>query len=507
MYTGCIISTERGEIFMTEVAMQTTIITLYKKGYSKTHIANEVGVDRKTVRKVVKNHESGKEVMEKKPHPSYWDPHKTAIESGLSKGLTLVRIYQDLQASAEITASYSGLRDYVNRAFPERKTAYMVLASEPGEEAQVDYGYIGTIPVDGKRKKAWVFVMTLSHSRYMYAEIAFTQSVQSFIQSHVNAFRYFGGVPVLVKIDNLKAGIIEADFYEPLTQRTYAEFASHYGFLPFPCQIKAARQKGKVERGVGYVKDNCFKARGFASANDAKSFLSGWLETVANVRKHGTTRKMPATVFKDVEKAALLPLPGTDFIFSKSQEVTGHFDCHISYGGNYYSMPHAYVGLNLKAIEVNNILKIYHKDKEIALHTVHHDTKGSHYTDKHHYPRGKNISSEELLSSYKSKMGEVGGGAVEFCRRYEEGVKENSCYHRTLSGIISLRRKYPDPVVDQACRRACYYGNISYRAVKKICEAGYESLPLPCAAAAANKPAEAISLAKYREMTALGVME
>jgi hypothetical protein len=383
----------------------------------------------------------------------------------------------------------------------------MVLHAAPGEEGQVDYGYIGTVPVGGKRKKAWVFVMTLSHSRYMYAEISFNQNVESFIQSHVNAFRYFGGVPRLVKIDNLKAGIVEADFYEPLTQRTYAEFACHYGFLPFPCQVRKACQKGKVERGIGYVKDNCFKAREFTCADDAKSFLAGWLETVANARRHGTTQKIPSEVYTCHEKPALLPLPGRDFIFSRSQEVDGHFDCHVSYGGNYYSIPHAYIGLVLKAIEVNSMLKIYHKGKEIALHTVHHDTKGVHYTDKNHYPKGKNITSSELLSSYKEKMLKIGAGAVEFCRRYEDGAKENSRYHRTLAGVLSLNKKYSSAVVDQACRRACYYGNITYRAVKNICDAGYETLPLPDVAESSGGSGNVVSLAKYREMADLGVME
>jgi transposase len=492
---------------MMEVFMQTTIITLYRKGYSKSHIAREVGADRKTVRKVISNYESGKEILEKKPHPSFWDTHESTIKFGLSKGLSIMRIFQDLQAITEITGSYSGLRDYVRKTFPDKKNAYMVLNAAPGEEAQVDYGYIGTILVGGKYRKAWVFVMTLSHSRYLYAEISFNQSVQSFIQSHVNAFRFFGGVPRLVKIDNLKAGVVEVDFYEPIIQRTYAEFASHYGFLPFPCQVRVARQKGKVERGVGYVKNNCFKAREFISVDDAKSFLLNWLETVANVRKHGTTQKIPRDVFDNVEKSALLPLPDTDFIFSKSQEVTGHFDCHISYGGNYYSIPHAYVGMSLKAIEINNLLKIYYKDKEIALHTVHRDTKGNHYTDKNHYPKSKNISSSDLLSSYKLKMNEIGEGAAEFCRRYEKGAKENSRFHRTLAGIVSLKKKYSAAVVDQACRRACYYGNISYMAVKKICEAGYESLPLPDTATPSDQTQGVINLAKYREMTRLGVME
>jgi transposase len=505
MYTDCIISKESGEIIMLEVCMQTGIITLYKKGTPKAQIARSVGVDRKTVQRVIKRYESGKEVKVNKPHSSFWDEYRDTIETALAKDLSIVRIYQDLSNSSEITVGYTSLRDYVKKAFPERKDAYMVLHAEPGEEAQIDYGYIGTIVVEGKRRKAWVFVMTLSHSRYMYAEISFSQSVESFIKSHINAFRYFNGVPRLAKVDNLKAAIVEADFYEPLTQRTYAEFASHYGFLPFPCQVSKPVQKGKVERGIGYVKDNCFKSREFISIEDAKCFLSNWLETIANVRTHGSTRKVPRKVFDEVEKKSLLPLPGIDFIFSKSKEAVGNFDCHVSYGSNYYSIPHAYVGQTLKVIEVNNILKVYHKDKEVALHIVRHDTKGAHYTDKNHYPKGKGISSTELLSSYKTKMGEIGEGAVEFCSRYEGTVKENMFYHRSLAGIISLRRKYPDVVIDQACRRACYYGNISYRAVKNICERGYESLPLPDTQTAIQSGG-VIMLDRYRDISSLGVI-
>jgi transposase len=113
----------------------------------------------------------------------------------------------------------------------------MVIETLPGEEAQVDFGYIGTLNIGSKRKKAWVFVMTLSYSRYMYAKIVFDQTVKTFIKCHVESFRYFGGVPETIKIDNLKAGVIEANFYEPIIQRTYAAFAAHYGFWADPCRI------------------------------------------------------------------------------------------------------------------------------------------------------------------------------------------------------------------------------------------------------------------------------
>ena len=107
-------------------------------------------------------------------------------------------------------------------------------------------------------------------------------------------------------------------------------------------------------------------------------------------------------------------------------------------------------------------------------------------------------------------MEKVGPGASEFCQRYEESLSDNTGYHRVLAGILSLKKKYAPEVVDRACFRACYYGNISYRAVKKICEAGIENLPLPKVAQAAADVRAASNvrdMSLYREMAKLGVID
>lgn len=138
----------------------------------------------------------------------------------------------------------------------------MVNNTLPGEEAQVDFGYIGKIPdPTGKFKKAWVFCMILCYSRLMYCEIVFNQEVETFIRCHENAFKYFGGVPKVVKIDNLKAAILEANFYEPIYQREYKEFGKYHCFSSIPCRVKTPTDKAKIESGVKYVKNNFFKGR------------------------------------------------------------------------------------------------------------------------------------------------------------------------------------------------------------------------------------------------------
>lgn len=201
------------------------------------------------------------------------DKHREFIEAGICKELSAKRIFQDLQRDYGYEGAYSTVRDYIRKLKDDPQKAYMVIDTLPGEESQVGFGYIGTLNLSNKRKKAWVFVMTLSYSRYMFVEIVFDQSVKTFIQCHVDAFRYFGGVPETVKIDNLKAGIIEANFFEPVVQRTYASFAAHYGFWAQPTRAYTSTDKGKVEKAVDYVKDNCFKGRNFKDAGQPVNVL------------------------------------------------------------------------------------------------------------------------------------------------------------------------------------------------------------------------------------------
>lgn len=495
---------------MLEVDMKTTIKTLYQKGYNKTQIGRMLGIDRKTVRKVLKDDANQKETgqgIQKAVWPSMLDEYREYIEIQLGKELSITRIHQDLQKEFGVECGYTTLRDYVAKLRRNTPHAYMVLHSLPGEEAQVDFGYIGTLKVNGSPRKAWVFVMSLSYSRYMYAAITLDQSVQTFIRCHTEAFHYFGGVPQTVKIDNLKAAIVETDFYEPTVQRTYAAFAQHYGFLPNPCRVYTPTDKGKVESNVKYVKNNCFKGRDFADLQEAKRFLSEWLSNTANRRKHGTTGKQPEKVFLEAEKKKLAPLPAQDFIFSKSGSATVRTDCHIVHEGNFYSVPYAYIGMDVDVIEVNHLIKIYYAGKEIALHSLCENAKGEHVTDKNHYPSTKNVSQKELLSSYRTKMAEVGSGAAAFLEAFKDTEMYQCHHYRSISGILALRKKYGDDVVDKACARACHYGNITYRAVKKICESGLYALPLETGSGQTVESISKIrSLSDYRRMTGLGVI-
>ena len=471
---------------MISEAMKTTIKTLFEKGYNKSQISRMLQIDRKTVRAKLK--ESDEELPQKKTRPTILDPYKEYIQIEVNKDIQAKRIFEDLVRDYDYQGSYDTVKKYIHSIREKKSKVYMVLNTQPGEEAQVDFGYIGLLNINGKKKKAWIFVMTLSYSRYMYVQIVLDQKVQTFINCHKNAFKYFNGVPEIVKIDNLKAAILEADFYEPTIQKDYAAFAAYYGFLAQPCRVYTPTDKGKVESNVKYVKNSCFKGRNFKDIEEAKGFLANWLKDTANKRIHGTTKKVPFEVFSEIEKACLTALPKEDYILSNSQICHVATNCHICYKSNYYSVPYGYVGKDVQAIEMNVLLRIYSDNKEIALHTIANCEKGKFLTDINHYPHSKNITISEILSTQKNKMQEIGPEALRFFELYINADVSNRKYdYRAISGLLSLQKNYSNDLINAACSRAILFNSITYKTVKNILQKNIDTSIIPSSSYVSNE--------------------
>lgn len=300
---------------MLRLAMYTTIETLCKKGHNKSEIARLTGHDWKTVAKVVKAVKSGQSLPDKKPHPYLLQAHQEQLIQWMEEGLTAVRMQEEFLRQG-VKVSYSTVKEAVVRMKGSQRI-FIRIHTEPGEEAQVDFGYVGyTLDREGKRRKTWVFNMRLSYSRLDYYEVVYDQRVETFIACHIHAFSYFGGVPRTIKIDNLKAAILQAHFYEPVYQQQYQRFVEHYGFQSIPCRVYKPNDKGKVESGIKYVKINFFLGRKFKDHADVVQQLRKWQEK-ANGRLHGTLKKIPRELFEEKEKTTLLGLPHTEFSLPK----------------------------------------------------------------------------------------------------------------------------------------------------------------------------------------------
>lgn len=456
-------------------AMVTTIMTLWERHKNKTKIAELTGHDWKTVAKVVKMAEAGIEYPTKKPHPRILDPYKEQILEWIEKeGLNGLKTFERLQSTG-VKVGYSTLKEYL-ALIRKREEIFVRINTKPGEETQVDFGYAGLTPYNqGKKKKTWVFNMRLSYSRLDYYEKAYDQRVETFIQCHINAFKYFGGVPEYIKIDNLKAAILEANFYTTIYQQLYKNFADHYGFKPTPCRVRKPNDKGKVESGIKYFKSNFLLGRRFRDERDFDQQLKDWLDKTCNQRMHGTTRRIPREVFELEEKSMLKPLPLEEFKMSAVGSRKVYHDCHIYVEYNYYSVPFEYVGKEVDIEMSKSLLKVFYQGQEIAVHP-RQEGRGKFCTNPNHYPKYKRFSETEYQEKYQAKMAEIGPYAEQiFFLVVQQHPRD---WSRTVQGISSLTKNYPKDIVDLACKRAVAFKIYQYQIIKNICSNGSYNLPI-----------------------------
>lgn len=455
--------------------MTTTIITLWKQGKSQRAIARELNKSRDAVRRAIKLHEDTNDL---EPSPiikkGKLSEHEETIINLLEKNISIVRIHEELR-SAGLDVGYTTVRDKV-RAINFKHDVCVRFHTKPGEEVQVDFGYVGLqMDHENKRRKAWVFNMRLSYSRLDYFEIVFDQTVRTFIEAHINAFKYFGGVPKVVKIDNLKAAILEANFYQDVHQKEYEEFSKHYGCLIVPCRVAKPQEKGKVEAGIKFIKNNFFAGRTFNTTAERNQALKQWLDRKNN-RIHGTTKKIPRELFNKEEKAALLPLPINDYQVPEIKIRKVSKDCHISFACNYYSVPYQYVGKNVELHFDNKLIQIYYEDKVIAIHTICKE-RGQFITNDSHYPKYKNFTpqSKEYQATYKEKMFAIGQYAGKVFT--ELLVRKPYHWYRMVNGILKLKKVYPDDIIEKSCKRATEFDAYEYNMIKNICDSGSYNLP------------------------------
>jgi transposase len=303
------------------------IIGLLEKKWSHRRIARELGVDRETVARYDRLRRS----QESKPaivapgcgcpnipnpaistagsegglladlffpfsgrsagRPNECEPLREVVKAKLEQGLSAQRILQDITSEHGFTGSYSSVKRFVRRLGASTPLPFRRMESDPGTEVQVDFGSGAWIIEGGKKRRSHVLRVTLSHSRKSYSEPVFRQTTENFIRAIENAFRHFGGVTKTTVIDNLKAAVKNADWFDPGLNPKVVEFARHYGCIILPTKPYTPRHKGKIESGIKYVKNNALKGRTFSSLAEEKIFLADWETNVADTRIHGTTEE------------------------------------------------------------------------------------------------------------------------------------------------------------------------------------------------------------------------
>ncbi len=454
---------------MYKLAMYNTIKTLLDHGKSVREIARELGMCRKTVTRIQRALLNGDSAPTQQAKVSSLNDYQQEIERFVESDYSALLIHQKLVQQHGLSLSYSAVARYVAKY--RRAECYVPLHSLPGEEAQVDFGYFGEFRRNGRAVKVWVFSMILSYSRRAYFRVVTTQQVKDFLDCHIHAFEYFGGVPKSVKLDNLRSGVTKIDLYEPVLQEQYASFLSHYNCAGITCRPARGQDKGKVESSIKYVKNNFLK--GFEGDNyeDLVCALRVWNDEVCNVRVHGTTRRRPIDLFITAEKAALQDLPKCRFQILHVEQRKVNRMGHLSYKQNYYSVPSSYMSKHVRIESNGTVLRVYDGTTQIAIHQISFDI-GMFISLEAHRPHQKRLVSK---TEYRKMMGDIGNCAQAFFDSLVNEVPTH--WGKMTQGILSLKKRFSNDQIDIACARALYFHAFSYQHIKGICEKGMFELP------------------------------
>lgn len=366
----------------------------------------------------------------------------------------------------EFEYSYDCIKRYVRKLNKKTPKVHARMHSLPGEEAQVDFGKGAPTLKNGRYVRPWFFKIVLSCSRHSYEESVWTQDVETFILCHERAFEEFGGVPAVIRYDNLKSVVLHAHLFEPELNPLFVAFAEHYNFSILPCLPRKPEHKGKTESGVGYTKDNALKGLKFDSIKAHNDYFRSWNKRWARTRIHGTTKRQVWNVFISEEKPALRPLPSEIFEYFKIGERSVHKDGHIEIKKAYYSVPHHLVGLRVDVRFNSKWIKAFYNQKLVAFHRA--VEPGHFQTEKKHLPEHFCLTTKEYETKLLNQCRNIG----QYCQLWAINVikQRHQLGFRAIQGVLKLNQKYPGETIDSACAQAMQLASCRYHTVKLLCD-------------------------------------
>ena len=477
------------------------VLQHWHAGRPKSVVASSLGIDAKTVRKYVAPAEAAglapggpalsraewaelvrgwfPELVDARARSRVWpaiDAHRNRIGEMLETN-TVTTVHQRLRDEHGLAAGITAFRRYVAAAFPDEATRdkVTVLRPEvaPGEEAQIDYGYLGTWrdPLADRARRVWAFVMVLACSRHMFVRPVFSLDARAWVAAHVAALAFFAGCPRRLVPDNLATGVSRPDIYDPKVNRAYGELAAHYGCLVDPARAGKPKDKPRVERPMPYVRDSFWRGREWVDLAHMQADALRWCTEVAGRRSHRALEgASPLVVFEALEAPALIPLPHHDFeLASWSRPKVGP-DCHVRVGKALYSVPWRLIGRHVDAREGERVVEVFIDGAVVKTWPRVERGKQTDWAD---FPPEKVAFFMRTPAWCRRRAGELGPATVAVV----EALFEHNALHRLRSaqGVVRLAERYPPERLEAACARALAVGDASYRTIKGILAAGTEA--------------------------------
>jgi transposase len=336
-------------------------------------IASELGLHAETVRGALETDRFNRPRMLRN---TKLDPYMEFVRATLDEHprLRATRLYQMLVARG-YTGSVVQLRRVVATLRPQPKEAFLRLQVLPGEQGQCDWAHFGEVRIGQAKRKLSCFVLTLSHSRALYLEFFFDQTLENFMRGHVHAFADWGHSPRRILYDNLKSAVLHRFGVEVRFHPRLLELAAHYHFQPVACAPARGNEKGRVERAIQYVRDSFFAARPFTTLEDFNRQALVWRDEIAHRRPWpGGPDRSVAKAFEE-ECPCLLRLPAHSFDTDLVRPIHSGKTIYVHFDLNDYSIPPDKIGRNLTLVASPTTVRLLDGQTEVARHNRSYDCR------------------------------------------------------------------------------------------------------------------------------------
>ena len=352
---------------MLPAAVQAEILRLaYADHWSVTRIAHHVGVNWKSVRKVVQRRSVALARARPRPRVTLLTPFLAQLQTLLARDpeRSAVTCLQVLRA-AGYRGGITTLRMALARLRPApASAAFVALTFAPAERVQIDWGEFGDVFGIGRAVHA--FLLVCCYSRLLTVEFTFSQTLEAFLRCHEHAFAFLGGYSREAQYDNLATAVAERRGRLVRWNPRFLAYAGHCGFRPVACTPGRGNEKGRVEDSVKYLRANFWPGRTFRDLADLNTQAQAWRDAVANQREHRATRKVPA-LHVAAERPHWLPLRepyDTDEV--RSVVVPPSF--RVAFDGNRYSVPWRLVGKTLTLRADAETVTLWYGTHRVARH-------------------------------------------------------------------------------------------------------------------------------------------
>lgn len=466
--------------------VRTTVATLLQAGKGQREIARVTGVDRKTIRRLVREAKSpgvaagspaGEIPAAGTQNPPPWPPapmpkvaasaceiHREWIESQVTLGRNAQSIFQDLVEIHGFAHRYNSVKRFVRALKAREPERFDVLESLPGEEAQVDYGQgaLTRLP-SGKYRRPWLFVMTLKYSGKSFRKVAWKADQQSWARLHEEAFRTFGGSVQYVVLDNLKQGVITPDLYEPAINPVYAAMLAHYGAVADAARVADPNRKGTVESAIQHTQSTALRGRRFDSIEAQNAWLAHWEEHWAAPRIHGRKKRQVLQMFAE-ERPALKPLPAERFRYFLQETRTVDDGALVQVDRSYYAatpaVPHSEVTVRIYEHDVEIL-----DDAGVVLRRHPRSSEPGHFELK---LADRIFNPSRETARILARVTKIGPQSAMLAR--EIFARLGRPGQKAIYGMANLPRRYRREDIERACERVLTLSRPSYQALKRALE-------------------------------------